>query len=224
MEQLPGLKVHINDGRIAGTFDLPPADMEQISYGGRVMLVLIADTTNIKVGDTKEGDTKATWTFTVADSGIVRDPEMQQHLADVLFLHMQDTIPGLEDALRSFQIPAHLLDGTRRQNRLPEGASSAPAETFSGGLNDDYEPIDEELLAEQQVALDALDELLDHDFEDLPTSEPAEVEQIEVLSAPPARKDQALKQFLEDGETRKERQREERTSVNHLKDFFEEAV
>lgn len=96
-EQLPGVKVHIHEGRVTGTFDLPPAEMEQVSYGGRVVLVLVADVSRLAVADTKDGDTKASWTLKAVDAGIVRDPGMKDHLANVLYLD------GLEASERLYE-------------------------------------------------------------------------------------------------------------------------
>lgn len=85
-EQLPGLNVHINEGRVTGTFELPPADMQHIRYQGRVVLVLVADAMAISVKDTKDGDTKASWTFKGVDAAIVSDPNMVDHLGRTLYL------------------------------------------------------------------------------------------------------------------------------------------
>jgi hypothetical protein len=95
-EQLPGLNVHINEGRVTGTFELPPADMEHIRYQGRVMLVLVADAMAISVKDTKDGDTKASWTFKGVDAAIVRDEGMVDHLARTLYLDGLDELDELE--------------------------------------------------------------------------------------------------------------------------------
>lgn len=96
-EQLPGVNVHIHEGRVTGTFDLPPAEMQQVSYGGRVVLVLVADVARLAVADTKDGDTKASWTLKAVDAGIVRDPAMKDHLSRVLYLD------GVEPVERMFE-------------------------------------------------------------------------------------------------------------------------
>lgn len=91
-EQLPGLQVHINEGRVTGTFELPPADMQHIRYQGRVVLVLVADVMSISVKDTKEGDTKASWTFKGVDAAIVRDEGTRNRLAQSLYLDGLDNL------------------------------------------------------------------------------------------------------------------------------------
>jgi hypothetical protein len=95
-EQLPGLNVHINEGRVSGTFELPPADMQHIRYQGRVVLVLVADADAISIKDTKDGDTKASWTFKGVDAAIVRDQGMVDHLARTLHLDGLEELEEME--------------------------------------------------------------------------------------------------------------------------------
>lgn len=93
-EQLPGVNIHVHEGRVTGNFELPPAEMQQVSYGGRVVLVLVADVSKVNIADTREGDTKASWTFKAVDAGVVRDPSMKDHLANVLYLDgLEPTLP-----------------------------------------------------------------------------------------------------------------------------------
>lgn len=79
-------EVHVNEGRVMGRFELPPADMQHIRYQGRVVLVLVADANEVTIKDTKDGDTQALWKFTGVDAAIVRDEKMKEHLANVLYL------------------------------------------------------------------------------------------------------------------------------------------
>lgn len=90
-QELPGVNVHMHEGRVTGTFELPPAEMQQVSYGGRVVLVLVADVSRLVVLDTKDGETKASWTMKAVDAGIVRDESMKDHLAKVLYLDGLDS-------------------------------------------------------------------------------------------------------------------------------------
>lgn len=223
-DELPGLRVHINDGRVAGTFDLPPADMQQISYGGRVMFVLIADVTNIRVADTKDGDTKATWTFKVADSAIVRDGDMQRHLADTLYMSMQDTIPGLEDAFREMGKPKFV--GEYDDEGAFLGLKPLQERTTSGQGNDPTGPegITRSVHPKAEVD-DEEDDFPDLQLEDL-TSGKGNDDSVQVVSVPPARTDSHLKGFLEDQDSREERLKTERATPSgrdpHLSNFLED--
>jgi hypothetical protein len=100
MTQLPGLVVHINEAKLTGPFELPSTDMQHISYGGRVMVVLVADVgPPMRISETKDGDTKASWTFKAVDAAIVRNSDMRERLADALRLD------GLDPELK-FEGPA----------------------------------------------------------------------------------------------------------------------
>lgn len=83
--------IHIHEARLNGVFDLPPADMPYITYQGRTMLVLLADAIKISIGDTKDGDTKASWVFKAVDAAVVREESMRDHLAKTLYL--EDELP-----------------------------------------------------------------------------------------------------------------------------------
>ncbi len=92
-DQLP--TIHIHEARLNGVFDLPPADMPYITYQGRTMLVLLADAIKISIGDTKEGDTKASWVFKAVDAAVVREESMRDHLSKTLYLDDEYQIPPL---------------------------------------------------------------------------------------------------------------------------------
>lgn len=96
-DQLPGVSVHVNEGRLNGIFELPPADMPYISYQGRVMLVLLADAVKVTIGDTKDGETKASWVFKAVDAAVVREDNMRDHLANALYLDEDIPTPNFVD-------------------------------------------------------------------------------------------------------------------------------
>ena len=102
-EQLPGITVHLNEGRLNGVFELPAADMPYIRYQERVMLVLLADAVKCNIADNKDGDTKASWIFKAAEAAVVREESMRDHLSKTLYL--DDVVPMslFDDDLTSFQ-------------------------------------------------------------------------------------------------------------------------
>lgn len=82
---LRGINPVLHQGTIGGKFDLLVPDMAQVEYEGRVVMVLIADVTEMKV-KTIKGDQTAFWTFKGADAAIVRDDDMKDRLIQTLHL------------------------------------------------------------------------------------------------------------------------------------------
>ena len=195
-EQLPGLTVHINEGRLLGTFDLPPADMQHIRYHGRQVIVIVADAEKVAVADTKDGDTKASWTFKAVDAAIVRDQGMVDHLANVLYLN------GLEelDAPRPIgtipvTLPAKVGIYSDEgqflgfEDEVPEGVDSAtgevaPAAELEEAIPDSTDVDDEDELSTELIGKSVVPE--------------REIFRTPATTRPIQNKDKLLERFLND--------------------------
>lgn len=93
-DTIPGLKVHEHEGKFAGGFELPPADLATVTYDGRTMLVVVADVgAPLRITQDKDGLNKVHWTFDVADVAIVRDEGTRDHLSKALHLHSAGVDP-----------------------------------------------------------------------------------------------------------------------------------
>ena len=107
IDSVPGLTIHEHEGHLAGTFELPSADLAAIRFDGRVMLAVIVDVgAPFRVTTTKDGTHLAHWTFKAVDAAIVRDEEMRRRIAGAL--HMVDVE----------SVDPHPLDSDTRPPRL----------------------------------------------------------------------------------------------------------
>lgn len=109
-DQLPGITVHLHEGRLNGIFELPAADMPYISYQGRVMLVLLADAVKCNIADTKDGDTKASWVFKACDAAVVREESMREHLSKTLYLDDETFDPFAGNTQESWKLEVDPAD------------------------------------------------------------------------------------------------------------------
>lgn len=92
IDGVPGLTIHEHEGRLAGTFELPPADLAAIEFNGRVMLVIVADVgAPFRVTtDLKEDINTAHWTMKSVDAAIVRTESLRNLLVEALHLDAAD--------------------------------------------------------------------------------------------------------------------------------------
>lgn len=203
-DQLPGVSVHVHEGRLNGIFEMPPADMPYISYQGRVMLVLLADAVKVTIGDTKDGDTKASWVFKAVDAAVVRDDTMRDHLASTLYLADEEDTPT-----RHFVDVPVVPDGPQHVGVYGEEGEFLGFESVDRDTGEIYEEDEEDEITvsadeEEEVTPEPVREPLFRPRQQAPQGPPPEynptsTETIETYGGPVTYPDKVLAGFIREG-------------------------
>jgi len=100
MTEVTNVPVNTFEGRFSGTLDVEEVDLKSMRYGGRYVLVVVADYDNFTVKPTKEGNNKQVVVFKPVDWALVRTEDMKARLIDLYHLQGLDpTLPGLDPEL-----------------------------------------------------------------------------------------------------------------------------
>lgn len=87
------------EGKFTGTFDIHDIDADYLNYGGRYVVVLVADYSTISISETKNGDVKQTMGLKVIDASVVTSKEEEEKLLKEHYLTGADpNLPGFDFA------------------------------------------------------------------------------------------------------------------------------
>lgn len=143
IDSVPGLTIQEHEGRLAGTFELPPADLAAIEFDGRVMLVIVADVgAPFRVTtDAKDGSHRAHWTFKAVDAALVRDQSMRDHLEKALYIDAAGIVDHPLDVGRKI-VPTVLKPASESDLETWLDAASAQIEQIESEEKDDNNVFD----------------------------------------------------------------------------------